>query len=138
MIVYQCGPNTLNLVGTNRCPHAAPANRHSPVHISSRHRARKRDDVAGIVIVGIPFMSAEIDDFMGGCTELGDKLFFQRKPAVIGSDPYEHALLPFVAGSQPGSCRSSWSSSEFFSGCGHRDPALIVTRTRLPCRRIVS
>src|SRR5580704_3928404 len=138
MIVYQCGPNTLNLVGANRRSHAATADRHSPLHISSRHCARKRDDVVGIVIVGIQFMGAEIDDFMGGCTELGDKLCFQRKPTVIGSDSYEHLLLPLVAGSRLGTCHCSTSSRESVSGCCHRDSALVVIRTRLPCRGIVS
>jgi hypothetical protein len=129
MIVNQRGPITLNLVGTNRRPHAATANRHSSLHISSRYGVRKRDDVAGTVIARVPFRSAEFDDFMSCGAELGNELFLQSKPAVIGSDPYEHAVLPFMAGSQPGSCRCSWSSSESFSGCGHRDPALIVIRT---------
>jgi hypothetical protein len=98
MIVNQCGPNTLNLVGTNRRPHAASANRHSSLHISSRYGVGKRDDVVGIVIARIQFMSAEIDDSMSCGAEFGDELFFQSKSAVIAGDPCEHVLLPFVAG----------------------------------------
>src|SRR5580692_6771151 len=128
MIVNQRRPNAWDHVGTNRRPHATTANRHSPFHLSCCYGVRKRDDVVRIVIAGIQFMSTEIDDFVGCRAELGDKLFFQRKPAVIGSDPYEHVLLPSVAGSPPGSCRYSMSSRESFSGCCRRDSALIVIR----------
>ena len=97
MIVNEAGPNTLDLVGTDRCPDAATTNRHAAIDCSRYHRLRKRDDDVGIVVIGHQSMRTEIHDLMTRFVELDEQFLFQTKPTVIGSDPYAHkwSLISF-------------------------------------------
>ncbi len=80
VVVDQASADTRNLVGADRCAHAAAAARHATIHFPCNHGLSERDDQVRIVIVRSQGMSAEFDDLMPRRAELADQPSFKPNP----------------------------------------------------------
>jgi hypothetical protein len=93
MIVKETGADAVCFVRANRRAGAAAADRHAAIHLAGHDRLTERDNVVGIVVVGIQAVRAEIHDFVSRRPDAGDQFFLQSKPTMIGGNSYAHEIL---------------------------------------------
>ncbi|MGC2433843.1 MAG: hypothetical protein WA433_08680 [Desulfobaccales bacterium] len=88
VVVNQAGADARNLVGADRSTDTAAADGDPPFHLPRNHSLGQGDDEIGVVIGRVQPMSPEIDHLMAHGPELGQQLFLQSKPTVIGGDSH--------------------------------------------------
>jgi hypothetical protein len=89
-LMWYCAADTGDLVGTDRCAHAAPADRQATFDLVCRDGAPERYDEVRIIVILGQAVRAEINDLMASHTELPDQLMLQVEAAVIGGDTDTH------------------------------------------------
>jgi hypothetical protein len=107
VIVTERRANAGNLVRSHGGAYAAAAQENATVHSSTCHGASQRDRKIWVVIVGVIYAVAIIDDLMALCRQQMGELLLHFEPAVIRTYPYFHVVLPFK--SEPGAARSGSS-----------------------------
>ena len=90
MIMDQGGMYSLDLIGTDRSPDTAAADRNTALHLSGNDRMGQRNNVVGIVIVMAKLMGPEVYNLMPGSLKLGYQLFLEFESPMVGCKSYEH------------------------------------------------
>ncbi len=96
LVVDQRSADAWNLVGADRRPDAAAADRDAAIDGTRRHSMAERDNKVRIVVVRAQTTRAEVDNLMSSRAELGDQFFLQAEPAVIGGDADAHGVISCV------------------------------------------
>src|SRR6266850_1229733 len=92
MVVDQAGADSAHLIGDDGRTYSAPTNSDAPLHLTCRYGSSQRGDIVGIVVARVHRCGAEIYDLMTSGGQPFAQLFFQLKPAMIGSDPNAHVV----------------------------------------------
>src|SRR5882724_2972853 len=92
VVVDQAGADSADLIGDDRRTYSAPTNSDAPLHLTCRYGSSQRRDIVGIVVAWVHRCGAEIDNLVTCGGESCAQLFFQFKPAMIGSDPNAHVV----------------------------------------------
>ena len=74
MIADQARTNSMNLVGTDRGAHTAPADRYPAYHLAGRYRASQRNYEIGVVVAGFQAVRPEVLDLMSSRPETGQQI----------------------------------------------------------------
>ncbi|MFZ1008780.1 MAG: hypothetical protein WAN65_18220 [Candidatus Sulfotelmatobacter sp.] len=64
------------------------------LYFSGGHGMSEWNDLAGIIIVRVQLVSANIHDLVGRRAKLGNQFFLLFKPTVIGCNSYARGFLP--------------------------------------------
>jgi hypothetical protein len=90
MIMDQAGMYSLDLIGTDRSPDTAAADRNTALHLTGHDSMSQRNNVVGIVIVMAKLMGPEVYNLMPGSLKLGYQLFLEFESPMVGCKSYEH------------------------------------------------
>src|SRR5262249_35711095 len=106
-----------HLVGTDRRPDPAAADRDAALHFAGGDRPGERDDVVGVVVARVEPARTKVDHLMPLRPQPGEQLLFQPEPAMVSCDPQAHAPLPPDRWLPPSTVQGA-ESIEFEQGCG--------------------
>jgi hypothetical protein len=95
VIVTKSRSRPAYLIGSHGGAYAAAAHENAALYVSTCHSAGEGDRKIGVVIVGIMYFVAKIEDLMTCSGQQFDELLFHFKTAVICAYANFHIVLPF-------------------------------------------
>jgi hypothetical protein len=104
VIVTERRANAGNLIRGHGGADPAAAQQNATVHFFTRHGASEGNRKIRVVIVGVIYAVAKIDDLMALCRQQIGELLLHFEPAVIRAYPYFHVFL--LLSPDPGAAQS--------------------------------